>query len=75
VGRGVALATAGGALGLIGAFMAVRLIRAQLYDVEPTDPVTLAGIVVVLLLAVVAASWIPARRAAGVPPVQALRGG
>jgi len=75
VGRGVALAAAGGALGLIGAFMAVRLIRAQLYDVEPTDPVTLAGIVVVLLLAVVAASWIPARRAAGVPPVHALRGG
>jgi predicted permease len=75
VGRGVALAAGGGALGLIGAFMAVRLIRAQLYDVEATDPITLAGIVVVLLLAVVAASWIPARRAACVPPVQALRGG
>jgi putative ABC transport system permease protein len=75
VGRGTVLAAAGGAVGLLGAAAAVRLIRAQLYGVEPSDPVTLAGIVVLLMLAVVVASWIPARRAASVPPVEALRGG
>ncbi len=74
VGRGLVLAAAGGALGLVGAFGATRLIRAQLYDVEPADPITLAGIVVVLLTAVLIASWVPARRAAAVPVVEALRG-
>ena len=75
VGRGLVLAAAGGVVGLAGASAAVRLIRAQLYGVESTDPVTLAGIVVLLMLAVLAASWVPARRAAGIPAVEALRGG
>jgi predicted permease len=75
VGRGLVLAAAGGAVGLVGASAAVHLIRAQLYGVEPTDPITLAGIVLLLTLAVVAASWMPARRAAGTPAVEALRGG
>jgi predicted permease len=74
VGRGAVLAAVGGAFGLVGASVATRLIRSQLYGVEPTDPVTLAGIVVVLMLAVLVASWVPSRRAAGVPAVEALRG-
>jgi hypothetical protein len=60
---------------LVGAFLAMRLIRTRLYGVEPADPVTLAGIVVLLTLAVVVASWVPARRAAGIPAIEALRGG
>jgi len=75
VGRGMVLAVVGGVFGLAGASLATRLIRAQLYGVEPTDPVTLAGIVVLLMLAVVVASWVPARRAAGIPAIEALRGG
>jgi ABC-type antimicrobial peptide transport system permease subunit len=75
VGRGMLLAAAGGVLGLVGASLAMRLIRARLYGVEPADPVTLAGIVVLLTLAVVVASWVPARRAAGIPAIEALRGG
>jgi putative ABC transport system permease protein len=75
VGRGMLLAAAGGALGLVGASLAMRLIRARLYGVEPADPVTLAGIVVLLTLAVVVASWVPARRAASIPAIEALRGG
>ena len=75
VGRGMVLAAAGGAFGLVGASLAMRLIRARLYGVEPADPVTLAGIVVLLTLAVVVASWVPARRAAGIPAIEALRGG
>jgi ABC-type lipoprotein release transport system permease subunit len=53
----------------------MRLIRTRLYGVEPADPVTLAGIVVLLTLAGVVASWVPARRAAGIPAIEALRGG
>jgi ABC-type lipoprotein release transport system permease subunit len=69
------LAAVGGGFGLAGASLATRLIRTQLYGVEPTDPVTLAGIVVLLSIAVVVASWVPARRAAGIPAIEALRGG
>jgi predicted permease len=75
VGQGAALAAVGGVIGLVGAVQATRLIRAQLYGVEPADPVTLIGIVLVLTVAVLVACWIPARRAASVPAVQALRGG
>ena len=75
VGQGVALAAAGGALGLVGALAGVRVIRTQLYGVEPSDPVTLGAIVVLLALVVLVASWAPARRAAGVPAVEALRAG
>ena len=73
--QGFVLAACGGALGLLGAFYGVRLIRTQLYGVQPTDPVTLAGIALVLVVVVLVASWIPARRAARVPAVQALRAG
>ncbi len=74
VGQGIALATVGALGGLAVATIATRLLKSMLFGVAPTDPATLAGIVGVLLLAVLAASWIPARRAAGVPAVQALRG-
>jgi ABC-type antimicrobial peptide transport system permease subunit len=75
VGQGIVLAAVGAAFGLSGAFGLTRLLRSLLYGVEPTDPVTLAGIVVVLVVSVLAASWLPARRAAGIPVVHALRGG
>jgi putative ABC transport system permease protein len=45
-----------------------------LYDVSPTDPLTLGATCVVLLIVALVASWIPARRAAAVDPVEALRG-
>jgi ABC-type lipoprotein release transport system permease subunit len=51
-----------------------RSLRSLLYGIEPTDTVTLAGIVAILALAVIVASWVPARRAAGVPAMLALRG-
>ena len=60
--------------GLAAAFAGTRVLRSLLYGVEPTDPATLFGIVAMLMLAVLAASWIPAKRAADVPAVQALRG-
>ncbi|MGH7616552.1 MAG: hypothetical protein ACREPM_04930, partial [Gemmatimonadaceae bacterium] len=69
------LASVGGAIGLAGALATTRLLRSQLYDVQPSDPLTLVSIVALLVLAVLLASWIPARRAAGVPAIEALRGG
>jgi putative ABC transport system permease protein len=75
VGQGIVLAAVGAVFGLAGAFGLTRLLRSLLYGVEPTDPMTLGGIVVILVLSVLAASWLPARRAAGTPVVDALRGG
>jgi len=73
VGQGVGLAVTGGALGLLGALATTRVLRSLLYGVAPSDPATLVAIVVVLVVAVIVASWLPARRAAGVHPAEALR--
>ena len=75
VRRGVALGAIGGAAGLVAALAVTRVLSSLLYEVAPRDPVTLAGIVVVLAIVVLLASWIPARRAAAVPAVEALKGG
>ena len=73
VGQGVGLAVVGAALGLAGALATTRVLRSLLYGVAPSDPLTLGTIVALLIAAVVAASWIPARRAASVHPSDALR--
>jgi putative ABC transport system permease protein len=73
VGQGVGLAVVGGVLGLAGALATTRVLRSLLYGVAPSDPVTLVSIVAVLMVAVIVASWLPARRAAGVHPAEALR--
>lgn len=71
--QGIKLTLIGLAIGLTGAFAATRIIRNFLYEVGPTDPLTF--ICVSLLLAGVAllASYIPARRAARIDPMEALR--
>ena len=73
--QGAALAAIGAPLGLVGALAEVRLLEAKLYGVAPADPLTLAGIALLLAAAVLVACWIPARRAASIPAIQALRGG
>jgi ABC-type lipoprotein release transport system permease subunit len=52
---------------------AVRLVRNQLYGVEPTDPVSLVAGGVMLVGVALLATWFPARRALGISPVDALR--
>jgi putative ABC transport system permease protein len=73
LGRGMLLALAGAALGLAGAVGLTRLLRSWLYGVSALDPVTFAAVAALLLLVALAACWLPARRAAMVDPVVALR--
>lgn len=73
VGRGLVLSGAGAALGLFGALAATRVLSAWLLGVSATDPAVFAGVLLVLLLVSALASAVPARRAARVDPLVALR--
>ena len=73
VGQGMALAGVGVAVGLVGAWGVSRVLTTLLYGVSATDPLTYIGTAVALSVVALAASWIPARRAALVDPVEALR--
>jgi predicted permease len=69
---GAGLAAVGVVIGLAGAAAVTRLMGALLYDVATFDPLTYAAVTLVLALATVLASWLPARRAAAVDPAEAL---
>jgi putative ABC transport system permease protein len=71
--QGASLAMAGAAGGLLGAVAVTRLLRGMLYGVTPLDPLAYVGAGVLLLLAAAAACYVPARRAARLDPVTALR--
>ena len=60
-------------IGLALAFGMTRYLGSLLFEVRPTDPLTLAGVCVLLTITALVASWIPARRAACVDPLIALR--
>ena len=67
------LAVAGCVLGAVGVAAVSRLARSILFGIAPHDPLTLTATAAVLLAAVLAASWLPARRAARIDPVSAMR--
>ncbi len=73
VGHGVLLTFGGLGIGLIGALIGTRLMRSLLFAVSPTDPATIAAVGVLLAIVAVVASYLPARRAAEVDPMEALR--
>ena len=73
VGQGMRLGAIGVALGIIGAIAATRLLESMLFGVSGSDPIALVTAGCLLLVAACAASWIPARRAARVDPMTALR--
>ena len=74
VGSGLRLAGAGVAVGLVAAVAGARVLTTLLYEMTPTDPLTLATVGVTLLAAAAAASWLPARRATRVSSAEVLRG-
>jgi predicted permease len=69
----ITLALAGVVFGIGGAFALTRLMSDLLFQVSATDPATFIGIAILFVLVALAASYIPARRAAGVDPLAALR--
>jgi predicted permease len=73
VRQGLVLAGIGVAIGLIAASGLMQLMRSLLFGISPLDPPTYAAVPVVLALAAVLASYLPARRAAAVDPVEALK--
>jgi putative ABC transport system permease protein len=60
-------------VGTLGALVTTRVLRAQLYEVSPSDPATLLAVLALLALVAGAAIWIPASRGARVSPMEALR--
>ena len=73
LGEASLLALAGVVFGLAAALGLGRVIGSMLYGLKPWDPATLAGAALLLLAVALAAGWVPARRAAGVDPMRALR--
>ncbi len=73
LGSGARLAALGCLLGLAGAASFTRLMQSLLFDVSPFDPVIFAAGAVTVLLLALAASFLPAHRAAGIEPMEALR--
>jgi predicted permease len=73
VGQGLRLTAVGVAAGLIAALALTRAMTTMLVGVKPTDPITFVTMAVVFFAVAGIASWIPARRAAGVDPAIALR--
>jgi putative ABC transport system permease protein len=71
--HGLRLAAIGTACGLAAALACTRLMKSLLFEISPLDPVTFAGVSLALLAAAVAASYLPALRAALVDPVESLR--
>ena len=74
IGRGLRLAAIGTAAGLALAFVASRLLSGLLFGVEPWDPLVFGGSTLLVTIAAVAASYLPARRAVAIDPAVALRG-
>ena len=73
VGQAMTLVAVSVVIGLIGAFAATRLLSSLLFGVGASDPFTFVAIVIIIAAVAFLASWLPARRAANVNPIVALR--
>jgi ABC-type antimicrobial peptide transport system permease subunit len=75
VGQGLVLAAAGVIAGGVAAFATTRYLKTLLYDISTTDPLAFVAVITMLGAVAVAASYLPARRAARTEPMDVLRGG
>jgi putative ABC transport system permease protein len=75
LGEAFTIAAVGTVLGVAGALALGRYMRSMVYEVSPSDPLTLAAVAVVLCGSALLAAWMPARRAMRVDPMVALREG
>ncbi|HEY2393804.1 MAG TPA: ABC transporter permease [Candidatus Angelobacter sp.] len=73
LGQGVRLTVVGAIAGVLGSLALTRLLKSELFSIKPTDPVTLIGAALLMLLVAVAACYLPARRATRIDPLVALR--
>ena len=73
VRQGALLATVGAAIGLVASFLLTPVLRSWLYEIEPGDPLTFAGVAALLIAIALLATMVPARRATKVDPVLAMR--
>ncbi len=73
VGQGLVLTAAGVGLGLFGAFTLTRVMKGLLFGVSATDPATFVGVALLFVAVALVASYLPARRAARIDPMMALR--
>lgn len=71
--QSMALSIMGSVAGLAVAIASARLLRGFLFEVDPVDPLTFCAVPVLMLLLALLAAWIPARRAASIDPMRALR--
>jgi putative ABC transport system permease protein len=71
--QGMRLTIVGLAAGLIASFGLTRLLQAQLFNVKPTDPLTLSVVTIFIAIVALLACYVPARRATGVDPMVTLR--
>ena len=75
LGKGAAVVAAGVAGGLLGALALTRTLRSLLFEVSPSDPIVFASVTAALSGVALLAAWLPARRAARLEPMAALREG
>jgi predicted permease len=73
IGQGLSLTLGGEAIGIAGALALTRVMKALLFQVSATDPLTFVGIGLLLVLLALTATYIPARRATRIDPMAALR--
>jgi putative ABC transport system permease protein len=73
LGQALLLTIGGMMIGLVAAVSVSRFLRSMLFEITPADPVTYVAVVALLAAAAIAAAWLPARRAAKVDPIVALR--
>jgi len=73
VGNSLKVTMLGAALGIVGALAVSRLVRALLFGITPTDPLTYGAVVVLMVTIGAVAGWLPARRATSIDPASTLR--